>query len=402
MHRNHKLLIAFLYLFALSFSVFKTIRVPGQWAVAHWLMDYRFGFIKRGLLGEIFGFFFEKNEFNILILSSVVLFMLYAALFIIAVGNTWKNYSIEKVLFYTVFFLSQYIIFSAHLIGYFDHLIFLMTLLSVCLIRDKKIVPASLIMAFSIVAHEISFVLMVPVCIFALMMNEFRDHQQIFTSHLLKKIGICLLFPAAVVVSVFIYQECCGQDNRRLIFNYLQDTGLIGKKVINSVAAAYSDGFGNHFRSEAPHFLQRVFISTGTISYGIPLLFMMYMVYKQFSRINIYVLLVLAAVSASPLLLHSIAWDTFRIWSFPFMILFTGFWILCDRLGKTYQPVHSLTWSEMIFFFISIVLVTVFPNFLFDNETERFSVPVRILVLVPVVSVLYYLYKKVPEQYNRD
>ncbi|MDR6920284.1 MULTISPECIES: hypothetical protein [Chryseobacterium] len=402
MSRNQKFLIVFLYLFALSFSFFKTVRLPNKWAIAHWLMDYRFGFIKRGLIGELFGFFFEKNEFNILIISSVILFLLYASLLSIAVRNTWKNYSIEKVLFYVIFFLSQYMILSAHLIGYFDHLIFLMTLLSVYLIGHKKMILASLITVFCIVAHEVSFVLMVPVCLFALLVNEVQDNKLTFNSGLLKKIGLYLLLPVAATVSVSLYQELYGQDNRQLIFNYLKNTELIKKGVANSVAAAYTEGFGSYLKSEAPYFLKRVFLSIGTVKYGVPLLFMAYMVYKKFSRINIYILLLLAVVSVSPLVLHSIAWDTFRIWSFPFIILFTGFWILCGKFQPVHEHGNKLSLFEIVFFLISIALVSMFPNFLFENETERFSTPVRILILIPIFSMVWYLYKKAPEKYNRD
>lgn len=402
MGRNHKFLIAFLYLFALSFSVFKTIRTPNKWAVAHWLMDYRFGFIKRGLIGEIFGFFFEKNEFNILIVSSVILILLYAVLLIIAVKNTWENYSIEKVLFYVIFFLSQYTILSAHLIGYFDHLIFLMTLLSVYLILHKKILLASLITVFCIIAHEVSFVLMIPISFFALLVNEVRDNKLTFSSHLLKKAGAYLLLPIVATVLVSFYQELYGQNNRELIYQYLQDTGLIRKGVANSVAAAYTEGFGSYLKSEVPYFLKRVFLSIATVKYGIPLLFMAYMVYKLFSKINIYVLLWLAAVSASPLLLHSIAWDIFRIWSFPFVILFTGFWILCGKCTANHQHDNRLSLFEISFFLISIALVSLVPNFLFEHETERFSTPVRVILLIPIFSILWYLYKKAPEKGNRD
>ena len=64
-------------LYTLAFSVGKTLRFPNDWAESHWLMDYRFGFIKRGLAGEIFGWLFLKTELSITILSAIILFALY-------------------------------------------------------------------------------------------------------------------------------------------------------------------------------------------------------------------------------------------------------------------------------------------------------------------------------------
>ncbi|RZJ45002.1 MAG: hypothetical protein EOO19_11445, partial [Chryseobacterium sp.] len=173
---NRKLLLVFLYLYALFFSVLKTVRFPNEWAESHWLLDYRFGFIKRGLAGEILGWFFLKNEFSILVVSAIVLFTLYILIFRIAVNETFRNEnSFYRILFFVIFFLSQYLIYSAHLIGYFDHLIFLLTILVISLIKKKRIFAASVVAVFSIFIHEISFFLMLPISFFALIVSEFQN-----------------------------------------------------------------------------------------------------------------------------------------------------------------------------------------------------------------------------------
>ncbi|WP_309762497.1 hypothetical protein [Chryseobacterium sp. SORGH_AS_1175] len=103
---SRKVLIPLLYLYALAFSVLKTLRLPNQWAVAHWMLDYRFGFIKRGLAGETFGLFFTKNESSIGILSAVILGLLYLCIVLIAVKETYRqNCSMYSVAFCLIFFL---------------------------------------------------------------------------------------------------------------------------------------------------------------------------------------------------------------------------------------------------------------------------------------------------------
>ncbi|SHF57479.1 hypothetical protein [Chryseobacterium sp. OV279] len=394
---NRKFLIVFLYVYTLAFSVIKTIRLPNEWSEAHWLMDYRFGFIKRGLAGEIFGFFFEKSLLHIQILSAGILLLLYTALIIISVRNTLQKYSIRKVLFYLVFFLSQYVVLSAHLIGYLDHVIFLLTILAVYLIRNKKVFLASLLAVFAVVIHEISFFLMVPVCLFALLVYETSGKKLIFSSELFKKAGLFLLLPVVATLSVSFYQELYGKENDQLILHYLENTGFISRKVAVMISSAYTESFGTYLKEQSPFFIERMFLSKNTVKFGLPILFMIYLAIREFRKVNKYILMLLAAVSLFPLLLHAIAWDTFRIWAFPFMILFLGFWVLSNRFSDVEISDERLSWFEILIFVISVVLVGFFQNTLFENEIERLSKLERVVLLIPVFLATGFLYfKKAP------
>lgn len=102
---GRKILLVILYLYALIFSVLKTIRFPSDWSESHWMLDYRFGFIKRGLGGEIFGLLFEKNPHTIFIFSAGVLLLLYVLLLGIAVKETCKRENdFHRILFFLIFF----------------------------------------------------------------------------------------------------------------------------------------------------------------------------------------------------------------------------------------------------------------------------------------------------------
>lgn len=394
---RHKALVIFLYIYTLSFSFLKTVRWPNEWSQSHWLMDYRFGFIKRGLAGEIFGFFFEKNEFQIQILSAVILFLLYVTILITAVKHTLENYSIRKVLFYIVFFLSQYVILAAHIIGYLDHVIFLLTMLALFLIRNKKYLWASLLCALSVVIHEITFFIMIPICLFALLMNEWKDHKPVFTSAILKKVVFFLLIPMAVTFSVSAYQEFFGKANREIIFQYLSHSGLISDRVSNVVADAYTESFLTYLKQESSTFFLKLFSFGIPVKFGIPIAFMFFVIYRQFRKANRYTVFLLYIISLFPLLLHAIAWDTFRIWSFSYMILFLGFEIL-DTQFKTVRYFQKLNGFEILFFVSAVIIVSVFNNMLFDQETERFSKPERLCFLIPVFSVVFYLMKLYPNK----
>ncbi|WBV60578.1 hypothetical protein PFY12_00315 [Chryseobacterium camelliae] len=375
----------------------KTLRLPNDWSEAHWMLDYRFGFIKRGLGGEIFGWLFEKNEHTILILSAAILFLLYVFIFRIAVQETFKRQNnVPRILFFLIFFLSQYIVFSAHLIGYFDHIVFLLTILIIYLIKRKKIFWASFMATISIFIHEISFFLMLPISCFAVLVtvlqNERFSFRNVFSMQVLKKLAVFLLLPFIATISVAVYQEINNEDQLSQIYNYLTQIPFIAEKPADSVAAAYTKSFTYYFSEERSHFIQRLLVSTCTIFYGIPILFSLWMIFKEFKlKQNIRVFLLLAIVAFIPLLLHAIAYDTYRIWSFPFMILFLGFWILSSALNTDKENMGKPTTIEIILFLISLFMVSIIPNHLFDDETERISIVVRLIMVIPILLILYVL-----------
>jgi hypothetical protein len=396
---SRKVLLIILYLYALIFSVLKTVRFPNDWSEAHWMLDYRFGFIKRGLAGEIFGWLFQKNEFSILILSAGILFLLYILIFRIAVKETFKQEdSFYRILFFLIFFLSQYIIFSAHLIGYMDHVVFLMAILVIYLIKKKKIFLSSIVATISIFIHEISFFLMIPISCFALIVTEIPSEKfsfkNIFSVNFLKKLALFLILPFLAAISVSVYQEIDGGNYFSAIFNYLKNIPFISEKVADSVSSAYTKSFSYYFKEESGSFIQRLFISKGTVLYGIPILFSLWMIFKEFRlRQNFQLFLLLAIVAFVPLLLHAIAYDTYRIWAFPFMILFLGFWILGSKFTVKKEEERKLSTLEMVFFVISFLLVALIPNILFDNEAERFSSIMRLIIILPLFLILYFLKK---------
>lgn len=398
---SRKALLILLYFYALVFSVLKTVRLPNDWSEAHWMLDYRFGFIKRGLAGELFGWLSEKNEFTILVLSAGILFLLYVLIFMIAVKETGtRKNSFYSILFFLIFFLSQYIAFSAHLIGYLDHVVFLMTVLSIFLIKKRNIFLASVVAAVGIFIHEISFFLLLPVSCFALIVTECRQApvKSFFSLNLLKKLALLLFLPVLTTFAVSMYQEMSGADYFNTVFNYLNHIPFIAHKAADSVSSAYTKSFSYYFKEQNGHFIQRLFISKATVFYGLPMIFSLWMIFKEFRlRKNFRLFAVLAVVSFVPLLLHAVAYDTYRIWSFPFMIMFLSFWILNLKSTEIQEPYENISLTELAVFTVSFALVTLIPNSLFDDQVERFSLPIRLIMVLPMLIMLYFI-KKAPIQ----
>lgn len=394
-----KLLLVILYFYALLFSVLKTIRFPNDWSESHWMLDYRFGFIKRGLGGEVFGWFFEKNQNTIFMLSAGVLLLLYVLLFAIAIKETFKKINdFHRILFFLIFFLSQYIVFSAHIIGYLDHVVFLLTILVIYLVKKEKVLLPSLIAAVSIFIHEISFFLMLPISCFALIIIEIPIEKfslkAIFSKGIINKLILFLAFPFIAILSILIFQVKNEEIYFSKIFNYLSRTCIISEGSADSVASAYTKSFTYYFSEERKYFIQRLFISMGTIFYGIPILFSLWMIFKGFKlKKNLQLFFLLTIVASIPLLLHAIAFDTYRIWALPFMVIFLIFWILCSKFQVENEKIEKLTSIEIVFYIISFCMVSIIPNHLFDNEVERISIAVRLIMILPIFLILFFIKK---------
>jgi hypothetical protein len=216
--------------------------------------------------------------------------------------------------------------------------------------------------------------------------------KNIFTKTTLTNLAIFLVLPVFAAVSISFFQEINGENYYSQIFNYLRQSS-IPENVSGSVSSAYTKSFTYYFKDQHEHFIQRLFISKATIFYGIPLLFLLWVIFKEFKlKQNIQLLILLILISFIPLLLHSIAYDTYRIWSFPFMILFLIFWILSSGFKGDNQT-EIVSRREIVFFMISFLLVSLIPNILFDGETERFSLPVKFVLMLPILAILYFLKK---------
>ncbi|GAA4161748.1 hypothetical protein GCM10022217_27970 [Chryseobacterium ginsenosidimutans] len=224
--------------------------------------------------------------------------------------------------------------------------------------------------------------------------DEKFSFKNIFSMNFLKKLVLFLLLPFLASVSVSAYQEINGENYFSTIFDYLKQISFVSEKTADSVSSAYTKSFSYYFKEESGNFIQRLFISKGTVLYGIPILFSLWMIFKEFRfRQNFQLFFVLVIISFIPLLLHAIAYDTYRIWSFPFMILFLGFWILSSKFSIKKEEMRKLSILELVFFIISFLLVALIPNILFDNEVERFSLITRLIIIVPLFIILYFLKK---------
>lgn len=78
------------------------------------------------------------------------------------------------------------------------------------------------------------------------------------------------------------------------------------------------------------------------------------------------------------------------------MILFLGFWILNSKMTPIYNISDKMSFIEKGLAVISILFVSLVSSQLLDGEVERFSLLQRLIIILPLIIVGLYYYKKAP------
>ena len=164
-------------------TALRAVRLPNEFSKEHWFIDYRFGFVKRGMVGTIFSLVSRalhvhvhaQHTDQIVAWLSVLQFVIFCAVLIL-IGlriirrSAWSTPAILTTL---VFFSSPFIVMSAHLIGYFDNIIIVLAVLSIACLLMGRVWVAAALQAVAMLVHETSWLIGFPVfCLAWLLINN--------------------------------------------------------------------------------------------------------------------------------------------------------------------------------------------------------------------------------------
>ena len=92
----------------------------------------------------------------------------------------------------------------------------------------------------------------------------------------------------------------------------------------------------------------------------------------------------LATVAASaPLLLHAMAWDTARIWTYTIVVAFGCAWLF--TASNAIEPVRDRRW--LLALAVPILLANILGHSpLMDGEVERFPTAMRLFLYAPFIA----------------
>jgi hypothetical protein len=149
----------------LLISVARGIRMPGDWAYTHFLFNYEAGFIKRGLVGEIFHTLNPTYSNNFLWFNAVsmVLFGCVVASLLYCLYSLVNRKSLLLTAAALLFASSLSPVYLAHTIGYFDVIgvfaVILLTQLMGMRYSQWLVLPITII---CLLIHESFFIIFFP------------------------------------------------------------------------------------------------------------------------------------------------------------------------------------------------------------------------------------------------
>lgn len=375
--------IILLMFWTMAVTVCRGWRTPNDFAEAHWLLDYRLGFIKRGLIGEVLSL--TTDYFTVPItaqliatLATVALLIYGLTLIALSMRIVYKLHGSDlAVMLALVFLASPFTVMSAHLNGYYDNIVIVLGVGSIALLLKRYIWLAVGFQIVALLIHENTLLLTFPPLCWA----WWLINRQSQTLPMPRLSILPLLLPVVVFIGLALYQsQLMTQNLIRAYTEHLARFPFIQADKRAVVPLWIYSPFIEHLASR-----KTAIFSSETVS-GVHLILpmllsLLYFLVKTFrlSLLSLEFMGVLL-ICLMPQGLHLIAWDTARIWTYSIMSSFFMLWIYTE-LGIVKQPVLKGRLIGMIAFVAHVVLVT--P--LMDDAHDALSLNLRWILYLPVI-----------------
>jgi len=400
-----------LTLWTLGITVARAIRLPNDFAEAHWLLDYRFGFIKRGLVGSVASVVAHVARFpmtpRVILVSSALVFSLFLATLCVVTLRMLRRrtFDPDTTLTVLVFASSPFVVMSAHLFGYLDALIYALCILSILCIFRGRLWMATALSIGALLVHESYILLGYPLVLLTamLMCSQDRSGDQSSESAPWRAwirfwpLGLPLVAFLLLTITPVLRDEHLLRTQLTDRLSHYKFIGIEGYEI----SAWETSGILEKLRQQIvylPLMLVKmdVLISVAPSAILIFLYTLSAFGIRLFSRLAI----TIALVVHCPLIIHAVAWDSERIASYVVASAFISAWVLCEtRARRCSDPV-------LLPLAVGVLLLNVFGRLsLMDGEVERFTVVQRALLYAPpllyAALLLFRRYRASPEVDSR-
>ncbi|NRB37093.1 MAG: hypothetical protein HRU20_01340 [Pseudomonadales bacterium] len=387
---------------AFIITVLRAFRWPNDWAEAHWLISYEFGFIKRALAGTLISPFTNYGDINsnaylaIKIVSTSFLLFFCLAIFWVCFRIIKKfQFNIHSVLISSIFLTCPYIVMSSHLNGYFDNIIILISVFASALVMRGKIWSSAILLSIGILIHETTFLVGFPSVIFVALIQQMRisgvhGFLRMFVDFIYRY-KLLFLMPLLIFAGIFINQTLFidAAMIRKELVAHLSQFDFVQARRNLYVPDAFTTSFIDYLTRQSPAFFNRITAQIHVVHIGLPLLVIWGYCWHRLRgaafRKTIFFVLVL--ISVLPLSLHLIAWDTSRIWTYPLVVAMLGLW----GISETF-PVEERTERDSLFFSIIFLMVMMTQLFIFtplmDGVREQYANESRVLLYSPLLLLI--------------
>ena len=322
-----------LFIWTLAVTLWRTRRLPNDYAEAQWLLTWEFGFVKRGLPGTLLAWSTSLLSGRVTpFLLAAIAIAVFAAfcgamLFIALRIGRRAGWSPGAVLTCLVFLSSPFFVMQMDVIGYFDALTLTMGALSVALAARDRPWSAAALQSLALLVHEQSLALVYPAVVFCTFVNHrFGRPQHKWQNWL------ALIVPvAAFVVLALVWERT---TTPALIGQYgskLKLAGFIGENREIWAPEWLFRSFLDSYRAESP-LLQRRLTDVAMLRIVLPSVLASFCFAVEAFAIPVFSLEAagFAAVCLAPQVMHLVAWDTPRIWTYSSACAFMALWICAE------------------------------------------------------------------------
>ncbi|HEX9739376.1 MAG TPA: hypothetical protein VGA29_01265, partial [Ignavibacteriaceae bacterium] len=297
-----------------------------------------------------------------------------------------------SVLIIILFLTSPYIVMSAHLIGYTDNILIISSIIAMWLVIRKHIWTASVIIFITVFIHENILLIGLPsvICIIYFQhLKEKNPTNKPVKRFLITYSPLFLLPLLAFIIILFNQILYVNEGLEKQFVNHLSKFDFIEEDRNYLVPEELTKSYSVYLEAENPKFFRRITSPLNIIRNILPLIFILIFTRRFIKSTGIsksFIIIVLAVVFL-PLTLHLIAWDTPRIWTYPIMTAILILWGLL--VSSSHVDVKI---DESLPFIVLSIVIIIFNLFihtpLMDEEYERFSNELRILMYFPPLSLI--------------
>lgn len=330
-------------------NLVRGMRVPGRWAATHLQFDYSQGFLKRSLAGAVLkAVGVPIEQFAAVAVFSAITSLLLIGVMIGFVRVTRASRGLTGAVAVLMMASSYAVVYMAHLIGYFDHLLWIIgapAIVGVVWAKGRAqawgaMLAAALASTAGLLIHEIYLLTLGPIVCLALWLRE-------------QRVAAVAMGAAMIAATVGLMEWGSGdvKTYRELVLHH---RGLVDFKLRQDAFAVFSRDSGSNLdktlaRFSRPGSMRRFFGSLaifGPVAIGFTWMsarrvWAGWRDRAAWDRICVTGLLVIA--SLAPQVLHLFGWDHQR-WDALTVVSSFAVWGVCVAL----TPARRLGASERV------------------------------------------------------
>ena len=403
MPRPRQTLSILLLLGLSAVTLARTLRWPNDWAEAHWLLDYRFGFVKRGLLGQLLQwtlapFGGEVGEGAIRAVSAAA-----CVVFVALLGYTvWRvlraaEFAPGAVAVAAAFVASPFLVMTGHLVGYFDHVVFALGITSIWLALRRQPWIGALLQAVALLAHEACIVLIFPAFTLAVLLRNARHDGGGAEGEPSRRLQLLPLRPLLPLLPPLIVAALMGRVVGSTPPGFLEQYGawlgshdfldpgfaqqvafLLTWKLGDFVQVIWSQGGGRLMQASNFGLLLPVLTAILLLTFA-----------RSRSRPWSLETLLVVCVALVPQAMHLVAFDLERIVTFSIFTAWLSLWVVAEHDGASVARTPGPFGVALLAVVAGVSMTT--P--LLDNELDRLAGLWRMVIAAAAVAALCALHR---------